>query len=123
MPFETQSVAANKAVVIGLYGVPGTGKTFLPKSETFYQLPTRVFLTIFLLLGKTFLLNQLKHELRTEHFAFYDGSKMIGTLVPGGLDLFKKMEEQEKEYWRQLAIDTIGRVSHLFRVKSRRHML
>ena len=51
------------------------------------------------------MLSQLKHELRTEHFAFYDGSKMIGTLVPGGLDAFKKMEEKEKDHWRQLATD------------------
>jgi uracil phosphoribosyltransferase/adenylate kinase/phosphoserine phosphatase len=32
---------------------------------------------------------------------------MIATVVPGGLDAFQKLEEQEKEHWRQLAIDTI----------------
>ncbi len=70
-----------KAVVIGLYGVPGSGKTFL--------------------------LEQLKRELMPEHFAFYEGSKMIATLVPGGINAFQKLEEAEKLQWRKLAIDTI----------------
>lgn len=73
----------NKAVVVGLYGIPGSGKTFL--------------------------LEQLKKKLGEEDFAFYEGSQMIATLVPGGLDEFKKLEEREKIYWRQLAIDTIGK--------------
>jgi adenylylsulfate kinase-like enzyme len=73
----------NKAIVVGLYGVPGSGKTFL--------------------------LDQLKEELGQEYFAFYEGSKMIATVVPGGLDAFQKLEEQEKVHWRQLAIDTIGK--------------
>jgi len=78
---ETRSASNDKAVVVGLYGVPGSGKTFL--------------------------LNQLKQELGQEHFAFYEGSKIIAAVVPGGLDAFQKMEEQEKVQWRQLAIDTI----------------
>jgi uracil phosphoribosyltransferase/phosphoserine phosphatase/adenylate kinase len=73
----------NKAVVVGLYGVPGSGKTFL--------------------------LDQLKEELGEEYFAFYEGSKMIATVFPGGLDAFQTLDEGEKEHWRQLAIDTIGR--------------
>lgn len=72
----------NKAVVVGLYGIPGSGKTFL--------------------------LELLKQELG-EDFAFYEGSQMIATLVPGGLDEFQKLEEREKMYWRQHAIDTIGK--------------
>jgi hypothetical protein len=68
---------------VGLYGVPGSGKTFL--------------------------LDQLKEELGQEHFAFYKGSKVIATVVPGGLDAFQKLEEREKVHWRQLAIDTIGK--------------
>jgi uracil phosphoribosyltransferase/phosphoserine phosphatase/adenylate kinase len=75
--------ASNKAVVVGLYGVPGSGKTFL--------------------------LDQLEEELGQEHFAFYEGSKEIATVVPGGLDAFQKLEEREKVHWRQLAIDTIGK--------------
>ena len=64
--FEIRSTSDHKAVVVGLYGVPGSGKTFL--------------------------LNQLKQELGQTHFAFYEGSKMI--VVPGGLDAFQSMEEQ-----------------------------
>jgi len=52
-------------------------------------------------------LNQLKQELGQEHFAFYEGSKMIATVVPGGLNVFQKLEEQEKMHWRQLAINMI----------------
>ncbi len=80
---ESLSASNNKAVVVGLYGVPGSGKTFL--------------------------LHQLKQELGEEYFAFYEGSHMIATVVPGGLDEFQKMEEREKISWRQLAIDTIGK--------------
>ncbi|PMD56107.1 uncharacterized protein K444DRAFT_632542 [Hyaloscypha bicolor E] len=80
---DCRSAFNDKAVVVGLYGVPGSGKTFL--------------------------LNQLKQEFGQEHFEFYDGAKMIANLVPGGLDAFQKLEEQEKVHWRQLAIDTIGK--------------
>jgi hypothetical protein len=51
MPDPTQSAASNKAVVIGLYGVPGSGKTFL--------------------------LSQLKQEFGKESFEFYEGSEVI----------------------------------------------
>ena len=78
---ENKSASSGKAVVVGLYGVPGSGKTFL--------------------------LNQLKQELGEEHFAFYEGSRMIASVVPGGLDAFQKLDEQEKVHWRQLAIQTI----------------
>ena len=80
---EDRPASDNKAVVVGLYGVPGSGKTFL--------------------------LNQLKQELGQTHFVFHEGSKMIATVVPGGLDAFQNMEEQEKTHWRQRAIDTIGK--------------
>ena len=80
---ETLSASNRKAVVVGLYGVPGSGKTFL--------------------------LNQLKQELGQTHFVFYEGSKMIATVVPGGLNAFQSMEEQEKAHWRRRAIDAIGK--------------
>ena len=32
---------------------------------------------------------------------------MIATVVPGGLDAFHRMDEQERVQWRQCAIDTI----------------
>jgi uracil phosphoribosyltransferase/phosphoserine phosphatase/adenylate kinase len=78
-----QTASNQKAIVVGLYGIPGSGKTFL--------------------------LEQVKAELGEEHFKFYDGSKMIDNLVPGGLEAFQKLEEQEKVHWRQLAINMIGK--------------
>lgn len=69
---ESRSASDHKAVVVGLYGVPGSGKTFL--------------------------LNQLKQELGQTHFAFYEGSTMIATIIPSGLDAFQSMEEQEKAH-------------------------
>ncbi|MCJ1279766.1 hypothetical protein MMC21_007590 [Puttea exsequens] len=78
----TPSVSKTKAIVVGLYGVPGSGKTFLA--------------------------NRLKQELGEEHFAFYEGSEMIDIIVPGGLKAFQELEEPEKLHWRQRAIDSIG---------------
>jgi uracil phosphoribosyltransferase/adenylate kinase/phosphoserine phosphatase len=78
---ESRSAPNKKAVVVGLYGVPGSGKTFL--------------------------LNQLKQELGEQNFAFYEGSQKIAELVSGGLDAFQKLEEREKMEWRQLAIEII----------------
>ncbi len=80
---EIRSASNDKAVVVGLYGVPGSGKTFL--------------------------LNQLKQELGQEQFAFYEGSEKIATFFPGGLNAFQKLEEQQKVPWRQRAIDAIGK--------------
>ena len=70
-----------RPIVIGLYGVPGSGKSFL--------------------------LNQLKQQLGEEHFAFYEGSDMIASLVPGGLEGFHKLSPPDKDNFRNLAIDTI----------------
>jgi len=80
---ERSSAYKKKPVVVGLYGVPGSGKTFL--------------------------LGLLKQELGEEEFAFYEGSQMIATVAPGGLGAFQKMEEPEKLRYRQLAIDTVGK--------------
>ncbi|KAK6332932.1 hypothetical protein TWF718_010760 [Orbilia javanica] len=70
-----------KPTVIGIYGIPGSGKSFL--------------------------LNQLRQELGPEEFEFYEGSEVIAGLVPGGLDAFKKLEEPEKDRLRRLAIECI----------------
>lgn len=82
-PAGTRSTSDSKAVVIGLYGLPGSGKTYL--------------------------LNQLKTELRQTDFTFYEGSQMIAALVPGGLDAFQSMGEDDKRQWRKKAIDAIGK--------------
>lgn len=76
----TQS-APPKPVVVGLYGVPGSGKTFL--------------------------LSKLRQELEKEGFAFYDGSKVIAELVPGGLGAFDNLGQAEKTKWRERAISRI----------------
>lgn len=80
---ESFSPPYKKAVVVGLYGIPGSGKTFL--------------------------LGELEQKLEKKHFAFYEGSEMIASTVPGGLSEFQKMEEREKADWRQIAIDRIGK--------------
>ncbi|MCJ1408705.1 hypothetical protein MMC19_002780 [Ptychographa xylographoides] len=77
-----QPATKSKAVVIGIYGVPGSGKSHL--------------------------LKQLKDVLQDDHFAFYEGSAQIAELVPGGLAAFKKLPEPEMVLWRQRAIDAIA---------------
>ncbi|KAF8138670.1 uracil phosphoribosyltransferase-domain-containing protein [Boletus edulis] len=73
----------SKPVVVGIYGIPGSGKTFL--------------------------LNKLTLELEDSgHFSFYEGSAMISSLVVGGLEAFQKLPEHDKTRYRQLAITTIG---------------
>ncbi|KAK8109530.1 hypothetical protein PG999_007667 [Apiospora kogelbergensis] len=69
------------ATVIGLYGIPGSGKTFL--------------------------LKQLREQHEFDYFKLYEGCNVIGSLVPGGLDAFKKAEEHDKTLWRKHAIDSI----------------
>ncbi|KAI1498708.1 uracil phosphoribosyltransferase-domain-containing protein [Biscogniauxia marginata] len=70
-----------KPFVIGLYGIPGSGKSHL--------------------------LHQLKREPDQEQFKFYEGSEVIADLTFGGLDAFRKSTEQEKLHIRQLAIACI----------------
>ncbi|KAI0834058.1 uracil phosphoribosyltransferase-domain-containing protein [Hypoxylon sp. FL0890] len=72
-----------KPVVIGIYGLPGSGKSFL--------------------------LDELKYSYRHEQYGFYEGSELIGKLIPGGLEAFQKLDKKEhQDYWRKLAIEKIG---------------
>ena len=80
---ELKSASNQKAVVVGLYGLPGSGKTYL--------------------------LNQLKQKVGEMQFVFYEGAKMIADVVPGGLDAFDNMGEIDKTHWRQQAIKSIGK--------------
>ena len=80
---ESQSAVTDKPVVVGLFGISGCGKTFL--------------------------LNQLETQLEEKNFTFFEGSKMIANVVPGGLKAFESMGDEEKVLWRQLAINTIGK--------------
>ena len=75
----TQLASPPKPMVVGLYGVPGSSKTYL--------------------------LSVLKQDLERDHFLFYEGSDAIASVVPGGLDVFKISAEQEKAHWRQLAVE------------------
>lgn len=77
---KPSSNAKGKAVVIGLYGIPGSGKSYL--------------------------LTQLKQELGQDQYAFYEGSEVIAANVPGGFDAFKSLERKEKTRWRQTAIES-----------------
>jgi GTPase SAR1 family protein len=82
-PSNRSAISKGKPIVIGLYGVPGCGKTFL--------------------------LNQLKNVLKSEDFTFYEGSEEIAKLVPGGLKAFKDLDNNPKVAWRQRTIETIGK--------------
>ncbi|KAI0141191.1 uracil phosphoribosyltransferase-domain-containing protein [Hypoxylon sp. NC0597] len=80
---ESLPSGKKKPVVIGIYGLPGSGKSFL--------------------------LDQLKYGHRHEEFRFYEGSELIAKLVPGGLEAFQKLDKREhQDYWRKLAIDKVG---------------
>ena len=72
----------SKPMVMGLYGIPGCGKSFV--------------------------LSYLKQELDGEDFEFFEGAEKIATLVPGGLDAFHNLDEGEKTHWRSRAIREIG---------------
>ncbi|KAF4534686.1 Uracil phosphoribosyltransferase protein [Lasiodiplodia theobromae] len=73
--------AGRKAKVIGIYGIPGSGKTLL--------------------------LNQLKQEMSDENLSFFEGSEVIASFVPGGLEAFQKLDEEHKTHFRQLAAESI----------------
>lgn len=70
-----------RPVVIGLYGLPGSGKTYLQ--------------------------NLLKASCPSAGFIFFEGSQVIDSLVPGGIAAFRRLEEQEKYHWREAAIHHI----------------
>ncbi|KAF4592441.1 uracil phosphoribosyltransferase [Ophiocordyceps camponoti-floridani] len=76
---------AKKPIVIGLYGLPGSGKSFL--------------------------MNSLKYELESCDFCLFEGSEVISAIVPGGLAAFKVLDPEEKSYWRGRAITEIGKGS------------
>jgi uracil phosphoribosyltransferase/phosphoserine phosphatase/adenylylsulfate kinase-like enzyme len=78
---DAHTVPKDKPVIVGIYGIPGSGKTFL--------------------------LDQVKQKLRGESYEFYEGPKVIDSLVPGGLAGFQKLDDIDKLKWRQTAIDTI----------------
>ena len=73
--------AVDKARVIGIYGLPGSGKSTV--------------------------LEALTRSLPQEHFQAYEGSAHIDCLVPGGLSAFQNLDDELKTRWRELAIHDI----------------
>lgn len=70
-------------LVVGLYGLPGSGKSFI--------------------------LRQLKDLLSDKQFTFYEGSEMLAAFLPGGLSVFKGLDQAAQFHCRQKAIEEIGR--------------
>ncbi|KAH8814605.1 uracil phosphoribosyltransferase-domain-containing protein [Flagelloscypha sp. PMI_526] len=71
---QKNTAALTKPTVVGLYGLPGCGKTFL--------------------------LEQLKTQLGERSFAYFEGSSALSSIVPGGLEAFKQLDDQEKDLIR-----------------------
>ncbi|KAJ5910479.1 hypothetical protein N7504_005122 [Penicillium tannophilum] len=76
----------NKPVIVGLYGLPGAGKTYL--------------------------LDGIKRSVTD--FLFYDGSRAIGAVTPGGLEAFHTLSEAEEINYRGRAMDRIKQGCHDF---------
>ncbi|KAL2782499.1 uracil phosphoribosyltransferase-domain-containing protein [Aspergillus keveii] len=74
-------IIGSSSPIIGLYGISGSGKSYL--------------------------LKQLMEELGQDAFEYYEGSDMIHSVTPGGLDSFHRLREDEKAKLRRHAIDKI----------------
>ncbi|PPJ59495.1 hypothetical protein CBER1_10010 [Cercospora berteroae] len=75
-------MATNKPKIVGLYGVPGCGKTYLK--------------------------DELKFSLDESQYVFYDGSEILALVTDGSLDSFKQLPEREKSRLREAAIRRIA---------------
>jgi uracil phosphoribosyltransferase/phosphoglycolate phosphatase-like HAD superfamily hydrolase/adenylylsulfate kinase-like enzyme len=84
-PANFVSASCSKPVVVGLYGLPGSGKSFL--------------------------LNTLKRGLSHDEFSFYDGSHVIAEVTPGGLEAFQILQEDDKNDIRNRAMGKIKQES------------
>lgn len=84
-PNISGATSGTKPVIIGLYGVPGSGKSTM--------------------------LEKLKGGFGKTQFDFFDGSEAIASLVSGGLAAFQQAPEEEKIHWRQRAIESIRQKS------------
>ncbi|OHF02739.1 uracil phosphoribosyltransferase [Colletotrichum orchidophilum] len=74
---------AKKPIIVGLYGLPGSGKSYV--------------------------LRQLKIYFGTgNRFQYYEGSEIIGSLVNGGLEAFKRLSADAQKLQRQRAIQFIA---------------
>ncbi|OKL62234.1 hypothetical protein UA08_02343 [Talaromyces atroroseus] len=75
------SYQRSEPTIVGLYGIPGSGKSFL--------------------------LETLKQGLGQEPFMFYDGSQVIADVTPGGLKAFQRLSEESQTNIRERAINKI----------------
>ncbi|KAF5669188.1 PRTase [Fusarium circinatum] len=80
-PASSNLMDQAKPTVIGIYGIPGSGKSVT--------------------------LEYLRKDLGEEEFAFFEGSEVIASLIPGGLAAFQKLTDDEKYEWRVKAINHI----------------
>ncbi|OAQ99316.1 hypothetical protein LLEC1_05493 [Akanthomyces lecanii] len=80
--FDSTRVSEKKPLVIGLYGLPGSGKSTL--------------------------INRMKLELELNNFDFYEGSELISTIVTGGLAAFQGLDQEDKRLVRQRAIASVA---------------
>ncbi|KAL4939264.1 hypothetical protein BDV06DRAFT_38815 [Aspergillus oleicola] len=84
-PSDTNMTTVNtlpdEPSVIGLYGLPGSGKSHL--------------------------LKQLHQELGKSDFQFFEGSEIIDFVTDGGLEAFKQFDESQQTLIRNLAIEHI----------------
>ncbi|KAJ5608662.1 hypothetical protein N7528_009229 [Penicillium herquei] len=71
--------------IIGLYGIPGCGKSSL--------------------------LNDLKGGIGSENFVFFDGSQVIASASPGGLNAFQNCNQKANRINRERAIMKIEQVA------------
>lgn len=72
---EKKNMSAAGPVVIGLYGLPASGKTTL--------------------------MHRLKQKLPEKSFLFFEGSEVLGSLVDGGIDAFRSLDSAEQVVLRQ----------------------
>lgn len=69
---DISAAKSSKPVIIGLYGISGSGKSYL--------------------------LNKLKNDptIKEQKFVFHDGSQLLAYATPGGLSAVKRLNRTEK---------------------------
>lgn len=81
---EMSASQTSKPTIIGFYGISGCGKSYP--------------------------LEQLKQDatLQAQRFVFYDGSELIASVTPGGLEACKAMEKDQKDGYVEAALDRLS---------------
>ncbi|KAK1655172.1 uracil phosphoribosyltransferase-domain-containing protein [Colletotrichum phormii] len=80
---SSTTLSINKPIVVGLYGLPGSGKSYVLRHlKTYFGVGNQ--------------------------FQYYEGSEVIGNLVDGGLEAFKRLDKDTRNLQRQRAIQLIA---------------